>query len=214
MRYLRNLKTLRKQRKMTQQDLAEAIGVEQPTVQRYEAGRVPSLEVASAIAEALGVTLNDLVAETEFAPLGPRLFVKGEVVAGVWKEAWEFDQDDWEVFTGRADVSAPVRERFGLRVVGDSMNELYPDGTIVDCHYYHGDYEIPSGKRVVVQRWRADSTVETTVKELHRTDDGVEWLRPRSTNPQFQAFRGDQPNDPDVVKVEIFAVVDGSYRPE
>ena len=26
-----------------------------------------------------------------------------------------------------------------------------------------------------------------------RAEDGVEWLRPRSSNPVFQAFRGDQP---------------------
>lgn len=149
----------------------------------------------------------------EFVPLGPQLFVKAEVQAGVWKEAWLLEQDEWEVFSGRADLKAPMKDRFGLRVVGESMNEVYPHGSIVECVQYWQDYQIPSGKRVVVQRTRMDGTFETTVKELIR-NDGVEWLRPRSTNPAFLPFRGDQPDESDIVKVEIIAVVVGSYRPE
>lgn len=146
--------------------------------------------------------------------LGPNLFIKGEVAAGVWREAWEYEQDEWEAFTGRADVKAPPLDRFGLRVVGDSMNEIYPDGSILECIFYRQDYEIPSGKRVIVQRKRANGQIETTVKELIRTDDGATWLRPRSTNPSFLPFRGDRPDDPDVTEVVIMAVVVASTRPE
>lgn len=149
-----------------------------------------------------------------FTPLGPQLYVKGEVAAGVWKEAFELQPDEWEVFTGRADVKATQRERFGLRIVGRSMDEIYPPGSIVECVAYDGGEPIESGRRVVVQRERMDGTVETTVKELIRTAEGVEWLRPRSTDPSFQAFRGDEPDAPDIVRVEIIAVVVGSYRPE
>lgn len=153
-------------------------------------------------------------ADAEPADLGPRLFVKGEVAAGVWKESWEFEPDEWEMFTGRSDVRAPLQKRFGLRVCGDSMNEIYPIGSVVECVQYNGTDLIDSGRRVVVQRERIDGTLETTVKELVRTDDGVEWLRPRSTNPAFLPFRGDRPDDPGIVRVEILAVVVGSYRPE
>lgn len=149
----------------------------------------------------------------EFAALGPQLFVKGEVQAGVWKEAWEWDRSDWELFSGRADIAAPPNERFGLRVLGDSMDEIYPSGSILECVQYHGE-PIASGRRVIVQRMRADGTAETTVKELVRTEEGVEWLRPRSSNPVFLPFRGDRPDQPDIVQVEIIALVVGSYRPE
>lgn len=153
--------------------------------------------------------------ENEFTTLGPRLFVKGEVAAGVWREAWEMEPDEWEVFTGRADVKAPIRERFGLRVAGDSMNEVYPPGSVIECVAYDGEELIPNGKRVVVQRVRSDNTIETTVKELRRDSDGVEWFVPRSTNPAFQRpFRCDQPDDPEVVRVEIIGVVVASIRPE
>lgn len=132
----------------------------------------------------------------------------------MWKEAWEVDPDEWEMFTGRADVSAPLQRRFGLRVVGDSMNEVYPPGTILECVAYNGEVEIPSGKRVIVVRTKHDGSVEATVKELVRSQDGVEWLRPRSTHPLFQAFRGDQPGEEEIVSVEIVGIVVASTRHE
>jgi SOS-response transcriptional repressor LexA len=150
----------------------------------------------------------------DHATLGPRLFVKGEVAAGIWREAWEVEPDEWEVFTGRADVTAPLRERFGLRVVGDSMDEVYPPGTIVECVAYDGEDEIPSGKRVVVLRSNISGDVEATVKELVYDPDGRMWLRPRSSNPMFQAFPANEPDDPKITKVEIIAIVVSSIRPE
>lgn len=146
--------------------------------------------------------------------LGPRLFLKGEVAAGVWKEAWEIPADEWGIFTGRADVAVPVQRRFGLKVVGDSMNEIYPEGTILECVQYDGNDIIPSGKRVIAVRHRIDGTVEATVKELVRDDSGAEWLVPRSTNPVHQAFRGDQPGDPAITRVEIVGIVVASTRLE
>jgi phage repressor protein C with HTH and peptisase S24 domain len=145
--------------------------------------------------------------------LGPRLFVVGEVAAGVFKEAWKLDEADWEAFTGRPAVDAPVRDRFGLQVAGDSMDLLYPPGTILECVNYYGDEPIPSGKRVIVQRTKLDGTIEATVKELVRDAEGVEWLVPRSSNPMHQAFRGDAPTL-GIARVEVIAIVVASIRPE
>ena len=145
--------------------------------------------------------------------LGPRLFVVGEVAAGVFKEAWKLDESDWEAFTGRPGVDAPVRDRFGLLVGGDSMDQVYPPGTILECVNYFGDEPIESGKRVIVQRTKLDGTLEATVKELVRDSDGIEWLVPRSSNPVHQAFRGDVPG-PGIKRVEIIAVVKASIRLE
>lgn len=146
--------------------------------------------------------------------LGPRLYVIGEVAAGVFREAWKVPPDEWEAFTGRADVPSPVQKRFGLRVSGDSMNLLYPPGTVLECIEYDGMDLIPNGKRVIAQRTRLDGSVEATVKELIRDDNGVEWLVPRSTNPMHQAIRGDQPTDPSIARVEIIGIVVSSIRPE
>lgn len=155
-----------------------------------------------------GKTSGDTVIE-----LGPRLYVVGSVAAGVFSEQWRRDESQWEAFTGRPDVAAPLKDRFGLEVVGDSMNLLYPEGTILECVWYFGDEVIPSGKRVIVQRTRDDGALEATVKELVRDEDGVEWLVPRSSNPVHQAFRGDQPGE-GITRVEIIARVVASIRPE
>lgn len=146
--------------------------------------------------------------------LGPQLYVKGDVAAGVWREAWEVEPDEWATFTGRADISAPIRARFGLRIVGESMNEIYPPGSIIECVAHAGGDPIPNGKRVIVQRIRYDGAIETTVKEYVRDDAGVEWLVPRTTNPSLQQpIRCDQPGD-DIERIEIIAQVVASIRPE
>lgn len=198
---------------------AEAMGVPVATYIQHENGArgFPAAR-AERYARFFRVTpewlLYGRVGDAQSIELGPRLFVKGDVAAGVWKEAWEIDPDEWEVFTGRADVKAPLQKRFGLRVVGNSMDYVYPPGTILECLEYAGDEVIPSGKRVIAIRERVDGSVEATVKELVRDEHGVEWLVPRSSNPAYQAVRGDRPDDPEIVKVKIVALVVGSYRPE
>lgn len=198
---------------------AEAMGVPVPTYIQHENGvRGFPASRAQRYAKFFRVTPEWLLYgsrnEAQPVELGPRLFVKGEVAAGVWKEAWEVREDDWEVFTGRADVRTPLKARFGLRVAGDSMNEVYPPGTILECVHFDGEAPVQSGKRVIVVRTKFDGTVEATVKELARDDEGVEWLVPRSSNPSFQAFRGDQPDSPDITRIEIVGIVVASIRPE
>lgn len=148
------------------------------------------------------------------AQLGPPIPIQGAVAAGVWRERLEYPEEEWETFTGAPEVSAPIRHRFGLRVEGDSMDVLYPPGTVLECVRYWGDVPIPNGKRVIVQRTGDDGTIETTVKEYFEDKDGVIWLVPRSTNPAFQApFRCDQPG-PGVVDVSVIAIVVASTRYE
>lgn len=198
---------------------AEAMGVPVATYIQHENGTrgFPSSR-AERYARFFRVTPEWLLYGKEkgdrVVSLGPQLYVVGNVAAGQFLEAWKVPPDEWEAYTGRADVPAPIQKRFGLRVAGDSMDQLYPIGTILDCVEYDGNEVIPSGKRVVVQRTRIDGTVEATVKELIRAEDGTEWLVPRSNNPVHQAFRGDMPNEPDITRVEIFGIVVSSIRPE
>lgn len=148
------------------------------------------------------------------AQLGPPIPIQGAVAAGVWRERWEYPEEEWETFTGAPEVEAPLRHRFGLRVEGDSMDLLYPPGTVLECVRYWGDEPIPNGKRVIVQRTNDDDTIETTVKEYHQDKDGVEWLVPRSSNPAFQApFRCDQPGQ-GAKDIRVTAIVIASTRYE
>jgi transcriptional regulator with XRE-family HTH domain len=60
------LSTLRRARKLSQEELAKAIGVHTNVLGRYERGGTkPSIEVAAKIAEALGVSLDQLVGRAD-----------------------------------------------------------------------------------------------------------------------------------------------------
>lgn len=213
MGYGSNIATIRRRIGLTQDQLAERLNVEQPTVQRWESGaREPNMTKLADIAAALGVDPGDLFG-AGFVPLGPKLFVKGEVAAGSWVEAYEWPEEDWQTFTGRADVNADISHRFGLRVSGGSMNEVYPEGTIVECVSVFGHAEIESGKRVIILRENVAGQLEATVKELQRGLDGKMWAVPRSSDPSFSATNLTDP-EPGIVKTRIVAIVVASYRPE
>lgn len=213
MGYLDRLAEIRKRKGLTQAQIAERVGVEQPTYQRWEKGkREPSFAQLFELAAVLEVDPGSLLDPTVAASIGPRLFVKGEVAAGVWKAAVELPESEWQAFTGRADVQADIRHRFGLRVVGDSMNEIYPPGTIVECVSLFGRAEAVPGKRVVVVRTNDYGECEATVKELV-DQDGALWLVPRSHNPVHRPIKLDEP-EPGIVETRIAAVVVSSVRPE
>jgi SOS-response transcriptional repressor LexA len=165
-----------------------------------------------ALAEALDVSPSALIDPSIAAALGPQLFVKGEVAAGVWKTAYEWPEDDWQTFTGRPDVQALPEHRFGLRVVGDSMDEFYPEGTILECVSTFGHIEPAPGKRVVVVRTNIDGDCEATVKEFVESG-GKRWLVPRSSNPNHHPICLDD-EEPGIVETRIAAVVVASIRPE
>uniref|UniRef100_UPI0035C9620E helix-turn-helix domain-containing protein n=1 Tax=uncultured Sphingomonas sp. TaxID=158754 RepID=UPI0035C9620E len=215
MRYSLQFKELRKRAGYTQASLAEAMGVEQPTIQRWEAGsRTPDVSQLIRLSGVLGVEPGELFEGSSILALGPRLYVKGEVAAGVWKDAWEMEPATWETFTGRADIRAPSEKRFGLRVVGDSMDLLYPHGSVVECVLLDGPDSLESGRRVVVERRNISQESETTVKEFYIDKDGIQWLLPRSSNPAFQSPIRLGVDDPDIDTVSVIALVVGSYRAE
>lgn len=207
-----NLRAMRKRAGLTQPQIAEKLGVSVPQVSRWETGKdnIPSGRLAF-IADAYEGSIGDIFSDVVHVKIGPTFFVKGEVQAGVFKEAWELPQDEWSPYYG-AELPTSNARRFGLRCVGNSMDLIYPPGTILDCLAYEGE-EIPNGRRVIVTRTRVDETIEATVKELVRDADGTPWFVPRSTNPSFQAFRGDEPED-GILEVSILATVVGSYRLE
>lgn len=213
MGYLDKLAEIRKSRGMTQSQLAERMGVEQPTVQRWEKGkREPDLGQLQTLAGVLGITAGELLDGDVAAPVGPRLFVKGEVAAGVWRAAVESPADEWESFYGRPDVTAEIDHRFGLRVVGDSMDLVYPPGTIVECVSLFGRAEAIPGKRVVVVRMNDAGMCEATVKELVE-QEGELWLVPKSSNPAHMPYKLNGPSE-GIVETRIAAVVVASVRPE
>lgn len=113
------------------------------------------------------------------------LHVRGAVQAGRWAEAMEWHPDEWQkISLPRPDGH---RSYFGLTVRGPSMNQVYPEGTILVCVPFHDyDHALEDGDHVIVQRWQGGQ-VEATVKEMRRAPDGAIWLWPRSDHPEHQA---------------------------
>lgn len=202
---------------MNQATFAKALGVNQATVSRWESGSIPDPVMLTKIAELTGEDLSYFIsADFRVAPgSGPVLFLKGAVAAGVWMDAWEWAREDWVQFQGGAHIEAPLEARFGLLVVGESMNEVYPPGTRLDCVscMHAGIYEFQTGQRVIVIRRRINGEVEATVKEYLKTDEG-DWLIPRSRNPAFQQPISLKEAPPDIEETRIIAVVRGAYMPE
>jgi len=138
----------------------------------------------------------------------------GEVAAGVWREAFEWPQHEWlPVLISVPDERYPDVQRRALRVRGDSMDQIYPDGSFVVFVRLSDIGRKPqTGDRVVVLRHR-HGTTEATVKEYSRDSAKRRWLLPRSTNPAHSAFQIDAPRDNDEI-VDVMGLVVGSQRIE
>jgi len=211
------IRAIRLARQMNQTEFGELLGVTQASVSRWEKGSMPDPPLVARLAEMAGEDVRQFLgseSDVSFVQAPNRYLVKGTVAAGVWVEAYEWPEEQWEPYSGGDHISLDAGRRFGLRVEGESMNMVYPHGTVLDCLSTLDGAIARSGQRVVVVRKRADDTLEATVKEYLVEPDGREWLLPRSTNPAFQApFSMDEPGE-GVVDVQIIGVVVGSYRPE
>lgn len=210
------IQLLRRKLGLNQAEFGKKLGVNQATVSRWEKGSIPDGVMLREIAVLGGIDVSTLLdGDIVSANRGPALFIKGEVAAGVWKEALEWERDDWEPYQGGTHFEAPANARFGLRVTGESMNEVYPPGTILDCvATIHADWrEYHTGQRVIVIRKRWSGEVEGTVKEL-MLDGEKKWLLPKSRNPAFQTPILLNGPDDEIEETRIIAIVKGSYRPE
>ena len=79
-----NLVQLRKLNDMTQEDLAEAVGVTRQAIAKWESGdSVPDLERSKAIADAFGVSLDDLANYDPEDNMGMGVAPKGKHIFGM-----------------------------------------------------------------------------------------------------------------------------------
>lgn len=189
----RRTKALRTSLGLSQKELAKKIGVAQSSITRIEAGTTKSVshDIIAALAKLAGLTVEQYAGiPVPGEPDAPRAMVRvvGELAAGEWKEALEspaYDQYEVPAPSVRVLEDMPM-EAFIVR--GESMNRIYPDGSIVYVVRLSvlGRAPFP-GEKVVVVRTDADGTVEGSLK-VYRTDDkGKPWLWPDSDDPRYQA---------------------------
>ena len=125
-----NLVQLRRLQKMTQEDLAERIGVSRQTVAKWENGEsYPDLDRGRALAEVFGISMDELVRDLTLpgdlpaAPKGKHIF--GSVKVGE---------------KGQIVIPAKAREIFDIRtvdniiVIGDESTGM---ALLNERHFFH-----------------------------------------------------------------------------
>jgi SOS-response transcriptional repressor LexA len=145
---------------------------------------------------------------------GDKLVVNGSVEAGAWRssEVW----DDERTFTIEG-MPSPIEgaRRFGLCVVGRSMDEFYEPDTVLDCvSIFDTNIRPETGDHVICEQIKPDGLRELTVKE-YREEGGRYWLCPRSTRPEFKPveYPGPDVEHTDPGEMRVIAYVVGSIPP-
>ena len=170
------IRTMRLSRKMTQADLAKAIGQSASSITMYETGRrEPEFEVLEALADVFNVPLVALL--TDDAAVLPQSVMStvdmkpqhipliGEVAAGQPITA----EESYDVY-----VDSPVKADYALRVKGDSMSPTYLDGDVV---YIRMVESVPEGTVAVVL---LDN--DACLKHVYYIPNGVQLV---SDNPAY-----------------------------
>lgn len=214
----RRITGLRKDRKLTQAEFAQKLGVTRGAVGNWERGQGIKRENLQAIASAFGVSFEWL-ATGNSSTLGVPVAVNqsqlpqfgGLVQAGGWLAVDEyFNQDVYAVpeFVARQPQFSKVRQ-YAYQVRGDSVDLAgIHDGEWVvaaDAADYADQYgDLESGDLVVVERVRYQGAErELTIKEIRYYRDRYE-LHPRSSNSTHQPIivpHNEQPDDETEVKV-------------
>lgn len=174
------IRAVRKNKKITQKELADKIGISQTAIALWENGsRSTSLDLIDEIAECLDISAGYLLfGEKEDVPAprikrkGVIINVLGRVAAGVPIEAIT-DIIDTEEITGEM---AKTGEFFGLQIKGDSMEPRMAEGDVVIVRQQD---DAESGD-IVIATINGD---EATCKRLRKYRDGIELV---SNNPSYE----------------------------
>ncbi|MCY1741187.1 LexA family transcriptional regulator [Ensifer sp. SL37] len=195
--------------------LASLIGRDKDYIRDYLKGRKESLKAddAQKIASALNVPLTELTEgeDSGFAPVG--MEVVGKVAAGRYRDISVEDQETKKPRIAFArDMRFPHARQYALEVDGDSMNELFPNGSYVVCvNLIESGLELKNGMSVHVERSiMGGQLVETTLKEVHREGKNRLVLKPRSTNPSHEPIYIDGSESDEIA---VRGVVIGKWEP-
>ena len=173
-----NVKNLRNVNNVSQQSLADKIGVDRSTVSRIENGEIETtVENAIKLANAFNVTLNDLVSKDlrfdngELIELPKRIVkipVYGTIKAGTPIEA---QQDILEYVDIPEEWTKGGKRYYGLKISGDSMMPKYQDNDIVIFQYIEDMVEA-NGKDCAVMV----NGFDATFKNVRLNQNGIQLI--------------------------------------
>ena len=192
---------------MTQQQVAAAIGVTTTGYQNWEYGNTPIKATAlRELAKLFGCTTDYLLNISDIkvaVPSATRMLpVFGSISAGTPREALT-----------QSDVMHETPERlyleheraFWLTVSGNSMNRLFPDGSLV---LIDPDEEVRNGDVAVVFVNGDDATL----KRIYHEGDSIR-LHPESYDPEYRD-RVIDATDPDAPEVRVIGKAVSYTAPE
>ena len=173
---MNNIRALRNKKGWTIRELADRMDTHFTTIARIERSESRlTREWAHKFAEALEVDARELIEGA--GPMRDQLLVRhvpviGLVAAGNWREAIG-DTDEYTM------SAVGGKNTFGLRVSGDSMDKIVPDGSIVLVDPDQSD--LHDGRYFVVQNEEGDATFKQ-----YRADPAR--LEPVSSNSEHQTL--------------------------
>lgn len=177
-----NIRILRKQHGMTQNELADRLHVHQTAVSQWEKGRtVPDIEQMKEMAVLFGVTMECIADAQDIhagestnlhRTRGTRIPVLGNVAAGIPLEAIT-DIDDYEEIS---EDMAASGEYVALKIHGSSMEPRMLDGDVVIVRLQD---TIETGDTAIV----IVNGDEATCKRIKKTQDGIILI---SNNPEYE----------------------------
>lgn len=178
------LTELRKQKRLTQKDMAKILGVARTTYSSYEQGRrMPDTDLQNTIADFFGVSLdylhgrselreptklpNNIVSISDVIPEDNSIPVLGRIAASA--PAGLVSDYEGELFIQPSTIKRyGKKDLFALKILGDSMNRVIPDGAIA---VVHRTCEWESGDICAVTINGDDATL----KQVTKTDKGIKF---------------------------------------
>lgn len=184
--YPNRIHELTKLRGLTYADVADALGAHTITIAKLATDKIElTHDWMKRLAKVFDVSPAEIIERPAAAGLR-RVRVRGTLQAGAFSESFEWPHDDQYDVMVRDDPALRRAELYAGEIEGASMNLRYPPGSVVIMSA--GGSDLVPGRRYHVRITRADGTAEDTIKTLERSADGRYWLKPESSDPEYQAW--------------------------
>ncbi len=206
---MNRLREIRKSRGLTLEQVGEMVGTSATQISRLERSKRKLHEDwLKKFGDAFGLHMTEFLSQS--GPSSEGMTVLGSVGAGMWHEIGMSVQKETSTVPLGNDLRYPALSQYALKVVGDSMDKVFPDGQYIVCvPWAELGRELRNKDLVVIER-RKHGLSEATVKRVQMSK-GTCKLMPESTSPRWQeplVLNGSE--DEEVI---ITALVIGRYEP-
>ncbi len=171
---MKTLLTLRKNKGLTQKDIADSLGISRQAYANYETGnREPDLNTLKQLSDIFDVSVDYLLGnEVSSNKKGIKIPVYGSVAAGIPIEAIT-DIEDYEEID---EDMARNGDHIALKIKGDSMEPRMVNGDVVIVRLQP---DACDGETAIVMV----NGDEATCKKIKKTPEGIMLI---STNPAYE----------------------------